>query len=224
MTETTKRQYTFIGGIILGVLIIYFLSTAISDKKLNSVKILLDNEIENQIILIKELASITGRGGGNDLADAVIPKCPIESRQKFDALLASLDKGLKNSELVELNNLFNQCGYVFIAQRTVMLSQLQREVEIIEQMILQRSVLGESENPATDISKWKELVSLEKNIRDEFEELVMVQRQIILTLMDVNDLTAKEIIELRDKASSIKGKLIVVTERASKLRSELLET
>ncbi|MEZ4104336.1 MAG: hypothetical protein R3B60_03555 [Candidatus Paceibacterota bacterium] len=223
MTETTKRQYTFIGGIVLGILVIYFLSTAISDKKLNSVKILLDNEIENQLILVKELASITGRGGGNELTEAVVPKCPIETRQKFDSLLSSLDKGLTKIELTELNSLFNQCGYVFVGQRTVMLSQLQREIEIVEQMVLQRSILGDFDEVAVDISGWKELVSLEKSIRDEFESLVTVQRQIILSLLQTNDLRSKEIIELRDKASNIKGKLIVVTEKASTIRSNLIE-
>ncbi len=218
-----NRHYLL--GAVLGIIIVFWASSAVVDKRLDNLKNYLDERITAQYTVITELAAVTGRGGSNAQADLIVSQCSQADRDTFETLLAALDrKTLSNSELNSLDTLFSGCGYVYANRRANMVAQLDREVTAVESLSKQRAMLGDFDSNETAVKQWRELVVREQAVRDNFLMLVSLQKQIIGGLKSGLVSDSAELIDLQNDARETKDLLSVATEMASTQRNLLIKS
>ena len=205
-----------------GVVIIYLFASLVIEKRLQDMRVYLDSQIISETKVLSDLAAITGKGGSNEQADTIVSDCSHENRTKYESLLSSLDSGLAINDLKSLEILFNSCGYVFSSRRSSMAMQLEREYKTLEQLFLQRSLLGDYDEKNTILSKWKELVDNEMIISNHFRSLVKIQKQIIDAVISGKTIDSDEVVKLRTEAKEINDKMVLVTELSSVMRSTLI--
>jgi len=222
MQNFYNRNRQLVWGVLVGVVSVYLISSVVVEKRLSELQSFLDSEIVQHEEYLKELASVTGRGGVNEHTSSVVRDCTPAQRKEFDTLLSSLDQGLSKSDLQTLNNLFGRCGYVFANQRASMVGQLQQRVLLLEELEFQRTLLGNLKPEESKIEKWKELQENENELQNLFFTLVDVQGKIIESLLAGQTTNSNPILSLREEASEIQSKLGQVTTAASSLRSDLV--
>lgn len=205
-----------------GVVIIYLFASLVIEKRLQDMRVYLDSQIISETKVLSDLAAITGKGGSNEQADTIVSDCSHENRTKYESLLSSLDSGLAINDLKSLEILFNSCGDVFSSRRSSMAMQLEREYKTLEQLFLQRSLLGDNDEKNTTLSKWKELVDNEMIISNHFRTLVKIQKQIIDAVISGKTIDSDEVVKLRTEAKEINDKMVLVTELSSVMRSALI--
>jgi hypothetical protein len=209
---------------LFGLVLIYSLSALIVENKLSVLKVGLDNEIEREIEILSELAVTTGKGGFNLEAETIINDCRSDERGKFETLLSSLDSGLSQTELSSLNDLFSSCGYVFANRRTSMQMQMEREFNFLNDLVENRKLVGDFDENSINLSKWQELITTEKEINANFQNMVSVQKEIIDLLLSKKASDSDEVQSALVKAQELKGTLNTATERASSIRSTLISS
>lgn len=209
---------------LFGLVLIYSLSALIVENKLSVLKVGLDNEIEREIEILSELAVTTGKGGFNLEAETIINDCRSDERGKFETLLSSLDSGLSQTELSSLNDLFSSCGYVFANRRTSMQMQMEREFNFLNDLVENRKLVGDFDENSINLSKWQELITTEKEINANFQNMVSVQKEIIDLLLSKKASDSDEVQSALVKAQELKGALNTATERASSIRSTLISS
>jgi hypothetical protein len=224
MIKFYTKYRSLIIGTIFGLLIIYIFSTLIIEKRLNSLKVSLEDKIELQQRIISDIALTTGRGGSNNQAEMIVTECSSEERVDFESSLSKLDTGLPNKELNQLSRLFNSCGHVYANRRASMAFQLEREVAYLDDLVAQRRVIDDDYDILVNLEKWSDLVVNEKLISNNFQELVIIQRQIIDSLLLGKTTDSEEVKTLMKDAQSLKNELTTATEKASTIRSELIST
>ncbi len=218
------KNKALIFGALFGLVLIYSLSVLIVENKLSVLKVSLDNEIEREIEILSELAVTTGKGGFNLEAETIINDCRSDERGKFETLLSSLDSGLSQVELSSLNDLFSSCGYVFANRRTSMQMQMEREFNFLNDMVENRKLVGDFDENSINLSKWQELITTEKEINANFQNMVSVQKEIIDLLLSKKASDSDEVQSALVKAQELKGALNTATERASSIRSTLISS
>ncbi len=218
------KNKALIFGALFGLVLIYSLSVLIVENKLSVLKVSLDNEIEREIEILSELAVTTGKGGFNLEAETIINDCRSDERGKFETLLSSLDSGLSQTELSSLNDLFSSCGYVFANRRTSMQMQMEREFNFLNDMVETRKLVGDFDENSINLSKWQELITTEKEINANFQNMVSVQKEIIDLLLSKKASDSDEVQSALVKAQELKGALNTATERASSIRSTLISS
>lgn len=214
-----KKQ--IILGLLVGALSIYLLSNVIVEKKLSDLRSHLDNQIETQNVLVKELATTMGRGGVNDQIAGVVATCPSDEANQYDSLLASLDKGLSKNELQGLNILFKRCGSIPASRRAGMAMLLEREVFFLNEMVSERALLGDYEAESAKLSDWNNLVEKEKEISTLFFKLVEAQSEIISTLA-AGSATDTSIEAIQAEAQKVRDEMAEVTKSAHEIRTPLI--
>lgn len=110
---------------------------------------------------------------------AIIVDCSIENRAKFDQQLGILSQ-LKGQQLLEIEQLFNMCGDFYALQKAVMVTSLERELEIYENLITLLSVVDSKTNIETfALEEWKTIVAKETKKSELSLALVKIQGDII---------------------------------------------
>jgi len=218
------KNKALILGVLFGLVLIYSLSTLIVENKLSVLKVSLDNEIEREVEILSELAVTTGKGGFNLEAETIINDCRSDERGKFETLLSSLDSGLSQTELSSLNDLFSSCGYVFANRRTSMQMQMDREFNFLNDLVENRKLVADFDENSINLSKWQELITTEKEINANFQNMVSVQKEIIDLLLSKKASDSDEVQSALVKAQELKGALNTATERASSIRSTLISS
>jgi hypothetical protein len=208
-------------GTVVGVICVYLLSVLVVENKLQSTQLYLDNQLQSQTNDLRELAILSARGGVSVSVEKFIPECESTDRVTFDTLLASLDRGLSNSELQKLSSLFDKCGRVFASRRAAMVLEFDREVNNFEELLTLKSMLGDDKDTQPSLVEWKNLVEKEKSISDKFLALVNIQEQIIKTLLAGDLTTSSKVEAIRKQADIIMTELTVVTKEASAIRTTL---
>ncbi len=224
MTNFYMRNRPYILGVTAGVVIIYLFSSLVIENRLQSIKTHLESEIISEVKILSDLADTTGKGRSNAIADLIVSDCSHEDRTKYESLLSSLDTGLSVADLKSLDVLFNSCGDVFSSRRSSMAIQLDREYKVLDQLLTQRSLLGDYDTELLAFAKWKELVDNEIIISEHFRSLVEIQKQIIDAIISGKTINSSEVVELRAKAKEINDKMVLVTESSSVMRSELIKS
>ena len=113
-----------------GIALVYFVVSAVVNERLADLQLETKVLISDQETLMVSVAEITARNGADAVTENIIRDCSPTERIRFDELLGSLDRGLYRAELVELERLFGRCGNFFAQRKSVMVSRLQREVEL----------------------------------------------------------------------------------------------
>jgi hypothetical protein len=209
-------------GVIAGLVIVFLVSSFVVEKRLQDVRIMLDEKISAQEVSVSEMALTFSQGGVSAEAVSIIPDCTSDQITEYDNLLSSLDKGLARQSLMELDVLFKQCGNIAAARRAVMSLQLVSEIEMLDLLVSERKALGKYENPNLDIAKWNDLAEKETQISESFSQLVSEQGKIITALMEDIPATSVTVENIRATAQKVRESLNAVTADAYDLRAELI--
>lgn len=216
---TRKNLFIFLAGIVaMYLLVMYVVNQRLSELQLET-RLL----ISEQETLLATIAETTARNGGDEITERIIKDCPFSERVRFDELLSKLNQGLSRVELTELERLFGRCGNFFAERKSVMVSRLQREVQIYETFVNQLSNLTESDSTGTfKVSEWQRLAELETKQSELFTDLVQAQDEIITLLLAGNSSNSEVVQTTIQNANKIQETLIVTNSQAATVRSNLV--
>lgn len=215
------KKNQIIAGLVVGMLVIYLVSNLIVDKRLESLRLDLDNKIQEHTLVAEGMVKQFSSGGVTNEAVSIAQDCPVADTNEYDTLLSSLDGGLQRTDLNRLDVLFKQCGHIASTRRAVMAIQFNAEVNLLSHLVEQRNMLGKYDIEKSNIEKWESLAGKEIEIGNSFGRLVNEQGRIISALVENVSPTSITVENIRASAQSVRESLNSVTSEAFKLRSEL---
>ena len=210
-------------GVLVGAVIFYLITSFIVDRRLATLESKLQTDIDKQLELLSDTAALLGRGAANESVAVIVPECVSIDIARYDSLLTSLDRGLAAAELIELKALFDRCGDTASMRRSVMTLTLAEEVKGLEMLVNHYEGLGKKFNPGL-VNDWNELVSLEQDISDNFNQLVVAQGNIIGVLVSDTPSSTLTVENIRVQAEELRGELTKLTSTAAPLRSRLIKS
>jgi len=210
-------------ALVLGVLTMYVLVTWFVDQKLQSFETVLETHIITQQNTLAALSVLTARNGADATVESIIQDCTSAERNQFDTLLGSLGKNLTRTELLELDRLFGRCAHFYASRKGLMVARLERELEIYQALIVQRQQLSASSDVVQQqIEDWRILVEAEKKLSAGFDQLVILQDQIIQALLAGETTSSPVISDLLATVSQVQDTLSVTNTQARTLRGKLV--
>lgn len=225
-TENQKQslKWKYLLAFLLGAVLVYGLVTIIVDNRLQQLEIETRVLISEQETVLATIAETTARNGADSVTEAIIRDCNITERSRFDTLLGSLDKGLTQSELVELERLFGRCGAFYSERKSVMVARLAREFEVYEAYVDQLEILRGSElDKEYSLEDWRMLVAEEQKQSESFTRLVALQDQIIAALLEGKTSQSEEIITILDEVREVQEALFMANTQSKTVRARLTE-
>lgn len=212
-----------VGVCILGVALVYFLVNNLTENRFQNLESQTRLSISQQQALLLTIAETTARNGADAVTEQIVKDCSLSERSTFDTLLGSLDSGLTQKQLVELERLFGRCGGFYSERKSVMVSRLTREIEVYETYVKQlETVLSVSVAGEFQIPQWNKLAQEEQKQSDLFSKLVTKQDQIIITLLSGKSAGSVEIKEILREVNEIQNMLVVTNKQVSNIRAELM--
>ncbi len=175
---SSNSPLTTIIFVLIGIGVSAFATYTYLQKELDTrTATVYDRVIEAEQTLIT-LANEVDRGVPNQAVRGVVSDCRGDRRNRFDSLLGQLDN-LAGADLVELQNLFSQCGHYFSTEKSVLALQLNREVQVyIDTVTLWGDLTGEALE-RYQLDKWQSLAAAESKQSMAYTSLVRLQGQII---------------------------------------------
>jgi len=223
MNTKTNSRIKLVVVWVLGIALVYFLVNVITERRLQDLELQTRVLISQQEAVLATIAETTARNGADSVTEQIIKDCSVSERSTFDTLLGSLNNGLSQSQLVELERLFGRCGGFFAERKSVMVSRLAREIEIYQTYVDQLStILNKDTATEFEINQWDKLAQEEQKQSDLFSQLVVKQDQIISTLLTGKSASSPEIIEILREVKEIQETLIVTNKQVSTIRAELI--
>ena len=203
-----------IGALLLSMLIVSQRTQAYQDT--------IAAQLESQVDRVQELAAATAQNRADSAVGVRIQDCPPDQRTTFNALLGRLDVGLERSQLEQLDQLFSACAHVQAERKAVVVAQLDREVAVLSSYADQMTALTNT-NAAQDyqIASWLQLVDHEATQSAGFAELVVVQKNIIDTLLSGMSADSPEMIAILDAVKETQESILFANNQAAALRAEL---
>jgi len=175
--------------------------------------------IQKQVSLVESLAIQTDGNGADAVVASIITDCP--NREKFETLLSRLGT-LNRQDLLIAQQLFESCGGFYSERKSVMVSRLVREYEILEdyhQLLL--SLDGENTSNI-EIEGWGKLVDLEVERSDLLAEQVVLQEDIISLLITGSSILSTEVSALAGRAQNVAELLSVIGAKIDVIRENLI--
>ena len=213
-----------ITGMIVGAVVVYFVSNFTTERKLSQLQLSLDTSIEEASQETVELALEVGRGGQMHKATALIADCSSSERDTYEALLAGLDEGLSAADLADLDNLFSRCAPIQAVRRTLMNMDLARRVDNFEELVNQRKQIGTYKQYDNELATLNLIVQLEEDITEISFDLVYLQREIINVLLSGGSRDSEKAMELKKRGVELRTELSTKANTAFELRSQLSES
>jgi predicted DNA-binding transcriptional regulator len=222
-TQTTsKSNLKLIASFVLAVGLVYFLVHNFAENRFQDLESQTRLLISEQQAVLATIAETTARNGADSITEQIIKDCSLSERSTFDTLLGSLDNGLTQTELVELERLFGRCGGFYSERKSVMVSRLAREIEVYETYVEHLETLLDADVANEfQISLWNKLAEEEQKQSELFSQLVIKQDQIISTLLDGKSASSEEIEQILREVNEIQGTLVVTNKQVAKVRAEL---
>jgi hypothetical protein len=211
-----------LAGVLTALLIAGIVQFLVSER-LETFEQVIAVQHEKQRALLGVLAETTARNGADSITETIVRDCELDQRDRFDTLLGSLDAGLSQSELVELERLFASCGSFFAERKSIMVSRLERELDLYISYTEQLETLtDESYQESAQIQAWTNLVDFEKQQDAHFSTLVRLQENIINALLAGNITDSEEIQTILAEVREARENLAFANTRAAELRQEVL--
>lgn len=223
--KQTNSNFSFktIIAFLLGILVVYFVASLVVNQRLNELQLQTQLLISEQEVLLAAIAQTVSRNGADEITEKIISDCNLAERIRFDELLSSLDRGLNQTQLTELERLFGRCGNFFAERKSIMAARLEREIEVYEMFVRQLDNITQDDSLDTyQIDVWNNLAELETKQSQLFFELVAVQDRIITLLLDGNSPNSEEVQLTLQEANELQQTLIVTNAQASNVRSTLV--
>jgi len=205
--------------VILGALL---LSMLIVSQRLQAYETVVENQLNAQEERLLNLASETAQNRPDGEIGVLVTDCPSDQRLAFNTLLGQIDNGLERSKLLNLEQLFGSCADVLAERKGVLVSHLGREIQVLENYVIQLSTLTSSDM-ADDyqLSTWQTLLGHEQAQRQGFAQLVAAQKQIIDTLLAGQAPDSPEMITILTSVAETRESLQLADTQADSLRAEL---
>lgn len=225
--NTANKGHWFNGKnlivLVIGMLVMYLGVTTMVDKRFVEFETSTRSQITEQLVLVTAIAEATSRNGADAVTESIVKDCSVTERIQFDDLLNKLNNNLNRTQLTELERLFGRCGSFYSERKSVMVARLNREVEILEGYVNQLSViLGKDVSDKYSLSDWKTLAEEEKKQSELFAKLVVLQDEIIGTLLSGKNAQSPEIVEILQQVREVQETLLVANAQASTVRSRLV--
>lgn len=180
-------------------------------------------KIAEQETKLAAIAELTGRDGADAVVEEIIKDCSTANRERFDNLLGLLSE-LDQTELLEVEQLFDSCGNFYAERKAVMVTRLEREYEVYLDFIDILTLIDEEASRVTyDIQGWGNLVALEKKRSVLSRDLVSIQGAIIDALRKKIPLSSDEMQLLLVDGKETKDALMQVSTEIDDLRQEVLD-
>lgn len=194
----------------------------IANQRLQAFSQVATEQVAAQVLVLSELSDTIAQNGVDGVTTAVLRDCSNSDRTRFDSLLGQLDQNLPQTELKELEQLFDSCAGFFAQQKALMAAQFGREVEVYDQQVTLLTTLTLSDVALeASVQKWRELLSEEQTQSTLVAELVVAQKQIIDTLLIGKTAQSEEIQAILATVLDIREALVFSKQKATALRSEL---
>lgn len=191
------RIYQIILFPLVFAVLVYLLAALISGKKFAEAQLNLEAQISQQQALLTSLSEITGRNGTDPIADSILKDCVVADRTQFDTLLGNLDQNLPYSDLEKLEGLFGRCGAFYSQRKSLLAARLEREVEVYTVYVDHLDALSQqSKIDDYKVEEWKVLATLEQKQSALFVKLVILQDQIVRSLLAGKTTQSNEIKEI----------------------------
>lgn len=202
--------FAYVGGIL------------IARERLADLRSELLLQISEQRTLLYTIAETTARNGADEVTERIVRDCSLDERTQFDELLGKLNQGLSQNNLVTLERLFGRCGSFYAERKSVMVSRLEREVEVYETYVKQLEQIGGVDVADFNVQTWKELVAAEQKQSQEFNTLVAHQDNIISELLLGKSANSSEIKAILDQVKTVQQALAEANTAASETRQQLI--
>ncbi len=222
-TSNNNQSYTKIFKLLGLLLLLYVLSAVVVYLRLGSFREQVTVQILEQQTLLIGLSETTARNGADAITESIIKDCSVGDRTEFDNLLGSLDKGLPRADLLNLERLFDNCGGFYAKRKALMVSRLDRELDVYVDYVEQLNALT-----TVDIDKdyrvegWKQLVEQEQKQSELFSTLVEQQDAIITRLIDGTKADSEAMKTILQEARETQEMLLMINRQTAETRSTLI--
>jgi hypothetical protein len=214
-----KKSAFLLGfGLVVIVVLVAFI---ITELRTSSYESQLRAAVADQNAFLVTVAELTARNAADSVTESIVQDCPVGERVRFDLLLGSLDQGLTQTELTELDALFASCGSFFAERKAVMVARLQREIEILEGYNRLYEQFADSDAIAEQMEGWRELLEGEQMQSVLISELVRLQKDIIDELLAGRNATSPEILSILSEVRESREALLLANTQTDALRSTL---
>jgi hypothetical protein len=218
--KNIKKKYIFGSLVIIGSLF-YGVSFYIHAQQAEYVSMMKLLVAEQETTLIS-IAEVTDRNGADAVVAEIVKDCDIVDRQKFDALLGNLGT-LTKVELVEVDQLFGACGNFYAERKALMVARLNREFEVYQDYVtLLDTVDSRSEEILYPVAKWSELTAFELQRSSLSYELVVIQKDIIQTLLDGVSIQSAQMLSEVTKAQEVNDTLSYIGVKIDTIREDII--
>lgn len=184
----------------------------------NDLRLSLEKNVDRQLVLLSDLATITDRNGADEVVEQIIIDCP--RRPKFESLLGELGR-LSKSSLLEAQQLFESCGGFYAERKALMVARLNREFEVLKDNVSLLEVLDSSTKDQYNLSDWDTLINDEQKRSDLLTEQLDIQEKIITLLISGKTVSSQEIIDLVNEAGQVNDSLSVLGKQIDEKRDRL---
>lgn len=219
--EILLRYKNFIGGVLVGALVVYAVAQFYTTKKLTQLEVSLTQSIEKEMVEIRDLVELVGRGGVTRSAEVTVIDCTPEERELFETRLGQLDSGLSTDNLKEIDFLFSRCAPVQAVRRALVVLDFSRQLESLESLILQRKQIDGFARYDDLLTDLKALLKAEENITRLSLDIVYLQREILDKLLIGTSVTGGDLDTYREAGAKLRGELQSTAESAHTLRERI---
>jgi hypothetical protein len=220
----TPRQL-LIGLFVLGVTVyaVQLYTNATVATKLEAASLALEANIAEQEVVLVTIADLAKQSGADEITERIVVDCSPSERQRFESLLNKLSGVISRAELVELDGLFFACGSFFADRKAVMVARLIREVAIYQDYInLRNRVLSSDTVGEERVALWQRIADDELLLSSDFNKLVTLQRDIIMSLLAGKSRDSAEIASTLAAVTQTRNNMTVRIQQIENTRAELL--
>lgn len=188
----------------------------VAKERQSDVEKAIRNDLRETQVLMYALAEATDRNGADDDIAALITPCV--RRTEYESLLINLGS-LTKKDLVLLQNLYEECGYIEPTTKALMVAKLEREFKNYEKLLQLLSMLTTADPIEYKREVWGDIVSREKMRSALLVDLGSIQKEIISALISGATVTSGNVQTFVGNAQDIGQRLIVYDREIDKARA-----
>lgn len=222
MSPFIKKYRYFLIGICVGAVLVYSSISLNNNRKTSELRLEVETSIEQSLTSLKTSATLVSNGGVSTAAERVMSDCTATERASFEGGLIKLDSGLSASELDKIDALFSRCAPVQAVRRSVMVAELEANINDLGRLIEQRKILGSFTSLDTNYQEWRAYLASEKLVSKLSYDLVELQREIIQSLRNGTPINSTEADTLRARGQSIRSEINESSTQAQEILRRLM--
>ncbi len=219
MNDTSKsKNVALIALPLIGFAISIALGAFVAHHNQEKATSTIQKHLDSQAKILWELAVITDRNGADEVISRIVADCP--RRGEFEALLNELGS-LPKKELITVQNLYESCGSFYAERKALMVSKLERELEIADEYAEVLTYLDKKSAHSYKLDTWKEIISKEEMRSSLLSDQTAIQSKIIDLLISGATASSKDVRAFVQEAQKIGELLNVQDHEIDTLRGKI---